>query len=467
MPGNFMKFKLEASAETCTQQLQSAIDSCHAGGGGFVTLPPGAYEIGTIHLKSHVHLVLDPGAELLGSRNIADYDPAVIGCIEAPSFSRCLIYAENASNIGLHGPGMIDGRGTKDVFKPSDDPDQVPERPMLIRFVDCRDVRMRGVTLKNAASWCCHLVGCEKVWIEDTTIDSRVNVNNDGFDLDSCRDVFIRGCHLFTGDDSICPKSTRDYPCENIIVSDCLISSETAGVKLGTSSAGGFRNVLVKNCIFRDCRMGVLKLLCVDGGVLENVHFSDLIMENVEGPIFIRLGARNVVFDRPKEIVYDRDDVKDQLPEVRGILRNCSFRNIRATVRTDDPARSGIMVTGVPGNCIENVTFENVDIIFPGGGTTEDAARAVPEDERRYPEQFFFGVLPCSAVFLRHVCGVSLRHISFTWENADLRPWIVSHDAEELAVAQCRGRVGSTQPFRPVSLTGSEQGYGRRGAITT
>jgi polygalacturonase len=442
-----MKLESQPSAASWTSQLQDAIDACHAKGGGFLHIPPDAYEIGTLRLKTNVHLVLEPGAVLLGSHCIDDYDADVIGCIEAPSFNRCLIYAENASNIGIHGPGTIDGRGTKEFFKPSKDPKHVPERPMLIRFVDCRDVHLRGVILKNAASWCCHLVGCEKVWITDTTIDSCVNVNNDGFDLDSCRDVFIRGCHLFTGDDSICPKSTRDYPCENIIVSDCLISSETAGVKLGTSSAGGFRNVLVQNCIFRDCLMGVIKLLCVDGGVLENVHFSDLIMENVEGPIFVRLGARNVVFDRPKEIVYDCDDVKQDANEKQGVLRNCSFRNIRATVRTDDPARSGIMVSGIPGQCIEDLSFENIDITFPGGGSAEDAARIVPEDERRYPEQFFFGTLPSSAFFIRHASNVSLTNIRVTWENPDSRPWLVLDQVKDCQTEKCLGHAGEAEPF--------------------
>lgn len=446
-----MKFAPQNAADPCTSQIQDAIDSCHARGGGFIHIPAGAYEIGTLRLKTNVHLVLEPGAELLGSRSIDDYDVDVAGCIEAPSFNRCLIYAENASNIGIHGPGMINGRGTKDAFPPSDDPDRVPERPMLIRFVDCRDVHIHRIVLKNAASWCCHLVGCEKVWIEDTTIDSRVNVNNDGFDLDSCRDVFIRGCHLFTGDDSICPKSTRDYPCENIIVSDCLISSETAGVKLGTSSAGGFRNILVQNCIFRDCRMGVIKLLCVDGGVLENVHFSDLIMENVEGPIFIRLGSRNVVFDRPKEIVYDREDVKADPNGKRGILRNCSFRNIRATVRTDDRARSGIMLSGVPGQCIEDISFENIDINFPGGGTAEDAARVVAEDERRYPEQFFFGILPTSAFFIRHANNIALSNIRMTWHEQDQRPWLTLEDVQNLHTEKCLGRTGDTEPLLPLA----------------
>lgn len=430
-------------------QLQKAIDTCHAQGGGFLRIPSGTYEIGTIRLKTNVHLVLEPGAELLGSHSIDDYDSQVIGCIEAPSFNRCLIYAEDASNIGLHGPGTIDGRGTQEFFKPSNDPQNVPERPMLIRFVNCRDVLLRDVVLKNAASWCCNLVGCERVSIEGVKIDSRINRNNDGFDLESCRDVTIRGCHIVSGDDAICLKSARNTPSENLIVSDCIISSHTAGFKLGTSSAGGFRNILVQNSIFRNCGMGVIKLLCVDGGVLENVHFSDLIMEQVEGPVFIRLGTRNVVYDKPKEIVYDREDIKNSSGEAKGILRNCSFRNIRATVRTDNLALAGILITGVPDRSVEDIKFENVDISFPGGGTEKDAAKVVPEDERRYPEQSFFGVLPSSAFFIRHASHVTLSNVRVRWQNVDRRPWLIQENVSDLQIENCYGRLeGTREDFR-------------------
>lgn len=422
-----------------TVRIQLEIDRCHQQGGGQVRIPPGHHVIGTLRLRSHVHLVLEPGAVLLGSQNIQDYADDIIGCIEAPSFNRCLIYAENEIDIGLHGPGIIDGRGDKAHFPASSDSGQVPARPMLIRFVDCENVRIQSISLKNAAAWCCHLVGCRRVWIRDVQIDSQTNINNDGIDLDSCQDVFIHDCHLWTGDDSICFKSTRPHTAnERIQVSGCIISSQTAGIKLGTSSAGGFRNILVTRCIFHDCRMGVLKLLCVDGGVMEDIHFSDLQMDKVEGPIFVRLGRRNVVFDRPKEIVYDQDDIKNPAPTHDGVLRNCTFRNIRATVHTNDFARSGMLITGVPGACIEALRFENIDIELPGGGTAEDAQRTMPEDERRYPEQFFFGPSPAAGAFVRHAKEVEFRDVRFSFRQPDARPVIVTEDAPGFKVEPAR-----------------------------
>src|SRR5690606_33945702 len=108
------------------------------------------------------------------------------------------------------------------------------------------------------------------------------------------------------------------------------------------------------------------------------------------------------------------DDVKDTAPVPDGVLRNCTFRNIRATVHADDLARSGILITGVPGACVEALRFENIDIEFPGGGTAEDASRTMAEDERRYPEQFFFGVPPAAGAFVRHARQVVFRDVRFT-----------------------------------------------------
>lgn len=434
-----------------TIQFQQQIDACAASGGGQVVIPSGLHLIGTLVLRSGVHLYLDAGAQLIGSHSLSDYRDDLIGCIEAPAFNRCLIYAADAEDLSISGPGTINGRGHREVFRPSGDPAHVPERPMLIRMVRCRNVRFEQVTLRDAAAWCSHLVGCEQVRILGVTLESHCNTNNDGFDLDGCRDVMIRDCFITTGDDAICLKSTQGHACENVIVTGCIISSQTAGIKLGTSSAIGFRNVLVQHSIFRHCRMGVLKLLCVDGGVMEEIHFSDLLMDDVEGPIFIRLGARGVCFDQPKEIVYDQEEVKTTEPIV-GKLRNCTFRNLRATIATNDRTRHGIFVTGIPGHCVESLVFENITLTLPGGGTAEEAARTLPEDERRYPEQFFFGPLPASALYLRHVRGIELRQVQITLKAPDARPPLQVTDVEECALHDVQWRDTSGRGFCPVTL---------------
>ena len=58
-----------------TAAIQKAIDDCSKAGGGRVMVPAGQYKIGTIILKSDVHLFLEQGATLYGSTDLKDYKP--------------------------------------------------------------------------------------------------------------------------------------------------------------------------------------------------------------------------------------------------------------------------------------------------------------------------------------------------------------------------------------------------------
>lgn len=103
-------------------------------------------------------------------------------------------------------------------------------------------------------------------------------------------------------------------------------------------------------------------------------------------------------------------------------MRKIRIKNIDATVTGEQRDRSGIMLTGIPGHRIEDIELENIRIIFPGGGTEPEAKRIVPEDISRYPEQFFFGVLPSSGIFARHINGLSIKNLAVTFEKTDARP---------------------------------------------
>lgn len=403
-----------------TASIQKTIDACAAAGGGQVLVPEGNYVTGTIHMKDKVTLHLAKDAVLLGSTQLADYATDIIGSVEAPAFNRCLIYAHSARNIAFTGTGWIDARGSKTHF-PEKVSNGLGERPMLMRLIACQDVAFQDLNFKNSASWGLHLVDCDRVRFNGIRIESQNNnINNDGIDLDGCQDVEIIKCHINAGDDAICPKSTTQRLCKNIVVRDCVLSSHTAGFKLGTSSRGGFVDIEVTHTSFVDCPMGAIKLLLVDGGRMENILLSDLKMERVGGPVFARLGNRGRAYDKPTEQIYDGDQKPEGIPT--GVMRNIRIRNIDATVTGEQRDRQGIMLTGIPGHPIENITLENIRISFPGGGTEQEAKRVVPEDIARYPEQFFFGVLPSSGIYARHIIGLTLKNIAMTFTNTDARP---------------------------------------------
>ncbi len=429
---NISDFGAKVNTETLsTVAIQKAIDKCAANGGGTVIVPSGQFVTGTIWLKSNVNLHLEEGAELLGSLNLEDYSRNNRGAIEAPAFDECVVYAEDASNIGISGTGTINGRGQKENFPEwieNNGERTLGDRPMLMRFDNCKNISLVDVNLKNAASWCVHMVNCDSVLAQNVNIDNHVNKNNDGFDLDGCKDVLIENCTVFSGDDSFCPKSTSARLCENIVIRHCKATSQTAAFKCGTSSRGGFKNIQVTECDFSNTRMGCIKLLMVDGGILEDIYISDIIMNNVEGPFFVRLGNRGRLYDTPTEQVYDQD-VKAEGAAV-GRVKNITIKNINATVVSDIPKRWGIMISGIPGHPIENVLLENIDISFPGGGTAEDAQRVIEEDIARYPEQFFFGVLPSWGAFIRHAKNVTLKDVNMSIRKDDAREMIYKEDIE-------------------------------------
>ncbi|MGI9243411.1 MAG: glycoside hydrolase family 28 protein [Verrucomicrobiales bacterium] len=428
-----------------TGAVQEAIDACHGAGGGTVRVPSGDFQIGTIQLKSNVTLSLDHGASLLGSQSLADYptegldDPREGG-------PRCLIYAKDARNITIEGLGVIDGRGTHEAFPrqtSSGRSDRRLPRPRLLRMDKCDNLIFSGVTYKRPAFWGLHLIDCKDIHFNGITVRMRNNnFNNDGLDLDGCEDVLIENCDIQSGDDAICLKSSKN-PCRNIVVRNCRVASNTAPLKFGTSSHGGFINVRVTNCYFYDSPMGAIKLQLVDGGRLENIEISRIVMENVGNPIFIRLGDRGKTYGERSgkapvgtlKNIRIRDVVAEVTLEDRARAAEAVYKNLKVDPSPDptdkEKAKAGpIMITGIPGHNVEDIVLENVSISYPGHGTEEDAKRAVPEDEDRYPEQFFFGVLPAWGAYIRHAKNVEFKNVELTLRGSDARQKIVLDEVE-------------------------------------
>jgi polygalacturonase len=423
-----------------SEAIQKAIDACHAAGGGMVRVPAGDFVIGTLHLKSNVTLSLDYGARLLGSQNQADYPTGNLSPAREGQ-SQCLFYAKDASNIRFEGLGIIDGRGTHVAFPRRRPGQRGDNRPRLLRFEDCENLSFSGLTFKRPAFWGLHLIDCKNIHFNAITLRFRNNnFNNDGLDLDGCENVLIENCDLETGDDAICLKSSRN-PCRNIVVRDCRMASNTAALKFGSSSHGGFIDVSVTNCYFYDCPMGAMKLALVDGGRLENINISRIVMEKVGCPIFIRLGNRGSTFGKGGKVpvgTLKNIRISDVVAEVTvedRVKRNTVYRGVKEytspDVTDDEKSRVGpIMITGIPGHYVEDVILENIKISFPGLGTEEDVKRLVPEDEDRYPEQFFFGVLPAWGAYIRHAKNVEFKNVELTLRGEDVRQKIVLDDVE-------------------------------------
>lgn len=399
-----------------TQSLQAAIDRCAASGGGVVVLPAGTYLTGTLELKSSVTLRLEAGATLRGSTSPSDYrnlDPFIDGSGNPLGYS--LLVAVGASNVGLEGPGTVDGQGPQ--LKANEHPYTI--RPFLVRWVRCSNVTVRNVRLENPGAWTLNFAQTQHALVENVTIRSRgLGIqNNDGVNIDSSEDIHVNHCDVVSGDDALVIKSTsRSLPCRRITASDCELSSNTNAIKLGTESIGGFDDITISRCRITHTRMSGIALYEVDGGDLRNVVIRDVTMDGVALPISIRLGARLKTFragEAPRPSPGHLSDV---------LIQNVTARNV-GTV--------GILMNGVPGHPIESVVAKNVRIEVPGGGTAEDARVVLPEKEAAYPEYDMFGkTIPAYGIYLRHVKGVVFSDVMVFPVKTDGRPAAVSIDAE-------------------------------------
>ena len=148
----------------------------------------------------------------------------------------------------------------------------------------------------------------------------------------------------------------------------------------------------------------------VDGGWMEDVTVTNLTMRDiVNAPIFIRLGARLRGPDNPPV----------------GVARRITISNI---VASNVAPNHGILICGIPGFRVEDVSLSHILIEYQGGGTKEQAAREVPEEEKGYPEPGRFGIIPSWGLFARHVKGLSLDHVELRTLKEDLRPAMMLDD---------------------------------------
>jgi len=426
-----------------TQALQATIDACHAAGGGQVVLPAGRFRSGTLRMRSNVILYLAAGATLVASPRLEDFPTTPS---RHPSYTgefvtgKMLLHAEDASNLGIEGRGTIDGGGETWVDGPYGSP-SFHFRPRLLHFVGCENVQIRGVTFRNSASWTLSFQECSDLLLEGFRIESRENPdieapryarargrNNDGVDLIDCQRVRIANAFINSGDDAIVLKSNSpDKACRDITISNCVISSNASGIKIGTDTAGAFEDVVVQNCTVYDTRGAGLAVLTVDGARIERVSFSNISMRNVKGAaIVVRLGARDRVY-------------RQGATARPGVLRDVMFSQIQGT----RIGGIGSAISGLPGRAIENVLLRDINLEFTGGGTTEDAGRTIPENPADYPGVHTFGTLPAYGFFVRHAKNVVFDNVWLRWAADDHRPAIVCDDVDGVSF---RGLQAQTLP---------------------
>src|SRR5688572_6038598 len=407
-----------------TAAMQKAIDEAATSGGGNVSVPPGKYLCGTIVLKDNITLHLEEGAEILGTTDLSQYknlDPFKDGL--GADVGTAFVVAVDAKNVTIEGKGTFNGNGKAVADAKSFKGEGWGFRPMLLRLVRCSNVAIRDVTFRDSASWTTNYFQCKGVKIENVKIDSHVAPHNDGINIDASEDFTITNCDVDSGDDALVLKSTSGKLCRNITATGCKLKSRQGAIKLGTESFGGFEKIRISNCQIRDTRNGGIKILCVDGGSLTDVIVSDVTMENVRTPIFVRRGARLKTFREG-----------ETKKTTAGALKNMVIRNVKAKSADETHLKppSGIFITGITNYPIEDLTLENIEIELPGGGEAQHVRAVVEEKIDTYPEINRFGPgLPASGAYVRHVKGLKMNNVIFKLAAKDLRPVLVCSDVQD------------------------------------
>ncbi|NIK68034.1 glycosyl hydrolase family 28 protein [Paenibacillus sp. BK720] len=364
-----------------TRAIQEAIDACHEAGGGYVVLAGGTFVSGTIFLRSNVYLRVNPSATLLANPDIGDYPDGTHynRYVNEKDMDKCFIYAEDAENIGVVGQGEINGNA-----------ESFPNvgsiyRPMMMRFLRCRNIHVKGLRLYNSTAWTTAFLDSENIWCEGLDIRNDKRYNGDGLDYDGCKNVFISNCKILGTDDNLCLQaSSKDFPMKNVHISNCHFTSICAAVRIGLKSVGDISNVAIHNCTFENVWREGIKIECTEGGSITDIVAQGLVMRNVSRPIFIILNNRLDVIGSSIGL--------DEMPAI-GTLERITLTDIIAVddeeMRkthyrfTDDvmgcPSFSGIRVDACKPYPIRDLTIRNMAYTFIGGVKKEDIPNEYPE----------------------------------------------------------------------------------------
>ena len=350
--------------------IQKAIDRCSENGGGTVRIPAGKWFMtGPFELKSFVNLHLEPNSKLIASPDESLYTESAFR--DNRGEGMMWISAKDVSNISITGTGAINGNGVAFMGKELDDSYELKPvtdfdpRPHVLTLVNADKVNIRDVTIGNSAYWTIHLVGCHDVAITDISLLNNLKIRNgDGIDIDHSKKVRISGCLIESGDDCICLKNRREFEeygsCHDVTVTNCVMTSRSCAVKIGSENMDSIYHVVFDNCIIRDSNRGI-GIQNRDEGSVSDVTFSNMHVDcrlysdvwwGKSEPIYITSYPRAVGNHKDAGWRFPKGAVKGACGEVSRIR----FNNIYAT------SENGVFVGGDEPGKVNHITFNNVNI---------------------------------------------------------------------------------------------------------
>jgi len=413
--------------DKATGAIRDAVDTCTTAGGGMVYIPPGDYTVGTIQLKDNVTLHLEAGATLFLSQDRDDFIPN----------ARAMIFAENATNIAVSGRGTLNGLAQHEYTEMRGlDREIVKEietarvagidmrryypigmRTFMFVLNNCTNVMLRDISLVYSPLWNIRLNDCDRVFIRGIYIfsDLEKGVTADGIDICSSRNVTVSDSVIVTGDDSIVLKTPigrgqeRAYTTENIVVTNCVLTSSSTPLKIGTETHADVRHVIFSNCTIRNSNKG-FGIDVRDGATVSDVLISNLTVET---------NRRHWNWWGSAELCKISLKKREESSRL-GKIKNIVIANISSHTRGTST------IKGHQNQSLENIRMTNVQIFM----NPEDAI-----DKRT-----------THALEIENVQGLKIRDLSVRWpEDQTEKKWqsaVALKNVADFEVISFSGRHG-------------------------
>jgi polygalacturonase len=408
--------------------INRAITTCAEAGGGQVLFPPGRYLSGTVHLRSHAHLVLEDGARLVGTTNLSDYQPPAVPAFMPEArfgkWHRALIVGDSVEDVSIGGSGIIDGNK---VFDPTGE--EKMRGPHGIAFVACRGFTIRDVSIVDAANYAIYFQVSDDVEVRNVRfVGGWDGVHFRGAPNRWCKNVNIINCQFYTGDDSIAGRYW-----DNVVISGCIVNSSCNGIRL----IGPATRLIVNDCLFygpgeqphrSSGRYNMLSGIILQPGawdktegLLDNVLIANNTMHNVASPVTIWTKPGNPV-------------------------GRITVSGLNAT----EVYRSALSVESWSDLPLTNVVLRNAAIEFAGGGTAEQGRQTVkgPGVDAR--------PLPGWGIYARNVQQFTVEDVRLSLAKDDLRPVIKAEGVERLTLDNLRFPANGSVP-EPLVTTNVEK----------
>lgn len=352
------------------EAIQKAILDCSQSGGGRVVVPAGkTFMSGPFKLASFVELHLEPNSRIIANPDESVYTESAFR--ENKGEGMMWISGKDIEQVSITGTGEINGNGESFMGKELDDSFELKPvtdfdpRPHVLSLINVTKVVIRDITIRNSAYWTVHLIGCYDALIDGISLLNNLKVRNgDGIDIDHSKKVRISNCFIESGDDCICLKNRREFEeygaCEDIVVDNCIMTSRSCAIKIGSENMDKIDNVTFSNCIIKNSNRGI-GIQNRDEGTVSNVIFSNMLVDCMyfsdvwwgkSEPIYVTSYPRAVGNHKDAGWRFPKGATEGKAGEVSNIY----FYNIKCT------SENGVFVGGDTPEKVNNIFFDKVDI---------------------------------------------------------------------------------------------------------